>query len=63
MLCYNVGVDVMVIMEEYLLHIVNILDDGFQVQDLLPIAILTTMVFVKMGLIKMPRKNKTKLRW
>jgi hypothetical protein len=49
-------------MEEYLLHIVNLLEDGLQWGDLLPITLFTTMVFVKMGLIKMPRK-KTKLRW
>lgn len=46
-------------MEDYLIHLTKILDDGLQWRDLLPIAVLTAGMLWKMGLVKIPQ-NKTK---
>jgi len=42
-------------MEDYLLHLSNILDDGFQWRDLLPITIITAVTLWKMGVVKIPQ--------
>jgi hypothetical protein len=45
-------------MEEYLLQLSNILDDGFQWRDLLPIAIITAVTMWKIGVVKIPQKSR-----
>lgn len=48
------------IMEDYFIHLTNILDDGLQWRDLLPIAVLTAGMLWKMGLVKIPQSKKPK---
>lgn len=47
-------------MEDYFIHLTNILDDGLQWRDLLPIAVLTAGMLWKMGLVKIPQSKKPK---
>jgi hypothetical protein len=47
-------------MIDYLIDLTNILADGLQWRDLLPIAVLTAGMLWKMGLVKIPQKPKKK---